>query len=90
MDRHYWVKAHIGIVGNEKADGLSKAGTEKNELDFNVGIPKSWIKSRLIEMAHQNRQERWENSLEARYTFELIPKIDFKRCMDTFLPKPTI
>ncbi|GBM54849.1 hypothetical protein AVEN_136117-1, partial [Araneus ventricosus] len=48
----------------EKADSLAKAATKINEVDFNVGIPKSWIKSRLKEVALQNWQERWENSLE--------------------------
>ncbi|GBM74561.1 hypothetical protein AVEN_184367-1 [Araneus ventricosus] len=42
--RLYWVKSHIGIVGNEKVASLSKVATEKNEVDFSAGIPKSWIK----------------------------------------------
>ncbi|GBN82580.1 Putative protein in type-1 retrotransposable element R1DM [Araneus ventricosus] len=51
---------------NETADSLANAATEKSEVDFNVGIPESWIKSSLKEVAHQNWQERWQNSLEAR------------------------
>ncbi|GBO02197.1 hypothetical protein AVEN_106194-1 [Araneus ventricosus] len=60
----------IGIVGNEEADSFAKAAIEKkNEVDFNVGIPKSQIKSRLKEVDLQNWQERWENSLDARWTY---------------------
>ncbi|GBM99533.1 hypothetical protein AVEN_250604-1 [Araneus ventricosus] len=31
IHRIYWIKIHIGIVRNEKADSLPKAATEKNE-----------------------------------------------------------
>ncbi|GBM85685.1 hypothetical protein AVEN_140249-1 [Araneus ventricosus] len=76
---------HISwIVGNEGADFLAKAATEKIEVDFNVDIPKSWIKSRLKEVGLQNWPEKWENSLEARHTFGLMHKIDLKRCMRIF------
>ncbi|GBN76382.1 hypothetical protein AVEN_35649-1 [Araneus ventricosus] len=42
-----WVRAHIGIYGNELADLSAKNATTKEEVDIKVKIPKSWIKNQL-------------------------------------------
>ncbi|KAG8173888.1 hypothetical protein JTE90_002263 [Oedothorax gibbosus] len=43
----FWIKAHIGIFGNEVADTLAGAATEINYNRLNVKLPVSYLKRTL-------------------------------------------
>ncbi|GBM30740.1 hypothetical protein AVEN_30570-1 [Araneus ventricosus] len=79
-----WVKAHVGIGGNERADSLEKEATTRSQIDINVKYSKTWLKNSLNKFIVNNWQLRWENSRNARYTFGLFPEVSLDRCYGDF------
>jgi len=64
-----WVKAHIGIYGNELDDKLAKAAACNRDttVSFNR-IPKITLYSEIEEEAAQKWQKEWENCTKAAIT----------------------
>ncbi|GBM44147.1 hypothetical protein AVEN_257095-1 [Araneus ventricosus] len=80
----YWVKAHIGIRGNEMADVLAKNATRRENIDHIVKIPKSWVNNQFKLLALNKWQQRWEGSQNSRFLFGMMPNINTKRCYGDF------
>ncbi|GBN17961.1 Putative protein in type-1 retrotransposable element R1DM [Araneus ventricosus] len=80
----YWVKAHIGIRGNEMADVLAKNATRRENIDHIVKIPKSWVNHQFKLLALKKWQQRWEGSQNSRFLFGMMPNINTKRCYGDF------
>ena len=55
-----WIKAHVGIHGNELADQLAKAATRNSELN---------------EVVTQKWQTEWDNCTKAAITKESFPNV---------------
>jgi len=69
-----WVKAHVGIYGNELADKLAKAAACNRDttVSFNR-IPRSTLYSKTEEEAAQkNGKKEWENCTNAVITKQLM------------------
>jgi len=71
-----WVKAHVGIYGNELADQLAKAATRNSDtaVSFNR-IPTSTFHSELNEVVTQKWQTDWDNCTKAAITKEFFPHV---------------
>jgi hypothetical protein len=71
-----WVKAHVGIVGNELADWLVKAaaGDSDAKIVFNR-LPMSTLISKIEEETELIWQKEWEECRKAEITKEFFPKV---------------
>ena len=53
-----WIKAHVGIEGNEKADQLAKEGGEGG-IPSIPPFPKSELKNRVNELIYKKWEKSW-------------------------------
>jgi ribonuclease HI len=71
-----WVKAHVGIRGNELADKLAKnAAANENIKESYNGIPKNVILKELEEESVTKWQREWTNSAKGRITKDFFPEV---------------
>ncbi|GBN33807.1 hypothetical protein AVEN_128332-1 [Araneus ventricosus] len=73
-----WVKAHIGIKGNEIADTLAKEATTDG-IPANLPFPKSFLKKQLLQLSLSRWQAEWDNGETGRSVYSIIPKIANKQ-----------
>ncbi|GBN35894.1 hypothetical protein AVEN_131878-1 [Araneus ventricosus] len=80
----HWVKAHIGVAGNEAADRAAKSAASKDAIDTHLGIPERSIKLMLKDSLLKKWQQNWERTEiddKARYTKNIFPEIARTRCI---------
>ncbi|GIX79766.1 uncharacterized protein CDAR_77401 [Caerostris darwini] len=80
----YWIKAHFGFAGNEKADEYAKQATTKQTIDISTSINIHVVKNMLKRELMVNWQHRWESSTKGRSVYTLFPKVSTKRVQGDF------
>jgi len=70
-----WIKAHVGIVGNELADRLAKATASDSDatIEFNR-LPMSTLISKIKEEIKLKWQKECEECTKAEITKEFFSK----------------
>ena len=74
-----WVPAHVGVLGNEKADKMAKKALEKLEVEMNVRISKAEVKSVIWGKVNIMWQEQWDNEVKGRHLYNIQESIRVKR-----------
>lgn len=72
-----WIKAHVGLEGNERADKLAKSVIQDNIYDYEIAIPYpiSIVKHHFNNKAIQDWQTHWNTSEKGRDTYGIIKKV---------------
>ncbi|GBN44928.1 hypothetical protein AVEN_52580-1 [Araneus ventricosus] len=63
-----WVKAHIGIKGNEIADTLAKEATTHG-IPASLPFPKSFLKKQLLQLSLSHWQAEWDSGETGRSVY---------------------
>ncbi|KAG8176149.1 hypothetical protein JTE90_012402 [Oedothorax gibbosus] len=74
-----WVKAHVGITGNELVDAAAKEATELEHQNWAQKLPKSYLRRSLKIMALDLWQNRWNATTNGLVTKRFFPKVSTSR-----------
>ncbi|GBM02884.1 hypothetical protein AVEN_52056-1 [Araneus ventricosus] len=74
-----WIRAHVGHLGDEKADELAKEAITSTEAAvLTVLLPRSSAKQYLKQRALAKWQRRWDDGINGRFTYEVIKKVGLR------------
>jgi hypothetical protein len=82
-----WVPGHVGVENNEKADGEAKAAVVDEDLEVvDLGREmKGTMRKELRKRTLREWQERWDDSEKGRQVFRMVPKVESRNKLVSFI-----
>ena len=69
-----WIKAHVGYVGNERADQLAREAEKQEDIELYIADSWSHYKNTLWESIGQEWEINWTAEDRFRLTKQFYPK----------------
>ncbi|GBM12027.1 hypothetical protein AVEN_256109-1 [Araneus ventricosus] len=79
-----WIRAHMGNFGNERADQLAKEATLISDETISFLPSRNQIRNEGNKIIKNLWQSRWDDSKNARWTKNLIDKVNVDRLYGDF------
>lgn len=79
-----WVKAHVGLPGNEEADTMAKHGTNLDEVNLHFDYSVHQLKTLVRRYTYGLWQQRWDSASKGRQTYKFFPTVSLKRLKHNF------
>ncbi|GBN38240.1 hypothetical protein AVEN_15124-1 [Araneus ventricosus] len=73
-----WVKAHVGNIGNERANQLAKDATQHGQPYSFTKLPKQHIKGLLRKSMLEEWQTLWKNGETGRKIYNIMPSVSLR------------
>ena len=70
-----WVPAHVGIVGNEKADRAAKEASRREQVEFSVRLSRAEGKSIVWKEIGRKWQDEWDRERKGRHLYRVQKKV---------------
>jgi ribonuclease HI len=70
-----WIPSHVGLGGNEEADGLAKKGTEHTTIDMEMPVELADVYNEIRHYTDQKWQVAWDNCTTNTLNKEINPKV---------------
>ncbi|GBN07191.1 Retrovirus-related Pol polyprotein from type-1 retrotransposable element R1 [Araneus ventricosus] len=71
----HWVRAHVGTLGNERADYYAKRAVLRPDVDVSVLRPLSLLRRQIGQVLLTQWQDRWSYGENGRLTAEFFPTV---------------
>ncbi|XP_060809452.1 uncharacterized protein LOC132901769 [Amyelois transitella] len=74
--RLFWLRAHVGTAGNERADELAKEGASKENLSPDYAeVPLSYVRRKIREESIARWQDRFDTASQGAVTRTFFPDV---------------
>ncbi|GIX78884.1 RNase H domain-containing protein [Caerostris extrusa] len=80
----FWIKAHQGFLGNERADELAKEATLLPSINFHLQYNSLFIKKLIKQETLTEWQNKWSTSLKGREVYTLYLEVKTTRIQGDF------
>ena len=74
-----WIPAHTGVAGNEEVDSLAKQAIKFPEVDINIALSKTEIKSIIAKEIRKKWQKEWDSGNKGRHLYKIQGTVGFER-----------
>ena len=75
-----WVPAHVGIEGNELADGAAKRALRREEVDVKVRLGSTECRSIMKKNIMAMWQEEWDRRKKGRHYYSFQNTVTKGQC----------